>query len=68
MSEIGKIGGIKLKGGYFESEKNLSILTAQKKGKKYATKVSIIYGENGSVKTTISKAFSISIISVCGLI
>ncbi|MBV0922362.1 AAA family ATPase [Limosilactobacillus reuteri] len=58
MSEIGKIGGIKLKGGYFESEKNLSILTAQKKGKKYATKVSIIYGENGSGKTTISKAFS----------
>ena len=33
MSEIGKIGGIKLKGGYFESEKNLSILTSQKKAK-----------------------------------
>lgn len=61
MSEIGKIGGIKLEGRNFEREKYLPLLTyrlCQKKIiKNEATRVSIIYGENGSGKTTISKAF-----------
>lgn len=63
MSEIGNIGGIRIKGRNFETEQYLPILTVQKKDKatnemrNCATRVSIIYGENGSGKTTISKAF-----------
>lgn len=58
MSEIGKIGGIKLEGRNFEREKYLPLLTGQVNQRNLATRVSIIYGENGSGKTTISKAFS----------
>lgn len=66
MSEIGNIGGIKLEGRNFVREKYLPLLTVQtiqkkdnkKIEKNEATRVSIIYGENGSGKTTISKAFS----------
>ncbi|MCD7121893.1 AAA family ATPase [Limosilactobacillus albertensis] len=65
MPEIGKIGGIRLEGRNFEKQKYLPLLTVQtvqKKGNEKiieneATRVSIIYGENGSGKTTISKVF-----------
>lgn len=50
------ISGVMIKGDMFEGEKTFNLFS--KKGKnEYPTRISIIYGKNGSGKSTITKAF-----------
>lgn len=53
MKTIEKIASIKIQGGIFESETELPLL----KGSKYSPRFSLLYGKNGSGKSTVSRAF-----------
>lgn len=57
MSQISKVCGIEVKGRIFSELTPLQLLGYRKKENEYNSRVSLIYGENGSGKTTISRAF-----------
>lgn len=57
MNQISKVAGIKVKGRIFSEQTILQLLGYTKKGNKCTSRSSLIYGENGSGKTTISRAF-----------
>ncbi|EKM0358877.1 AAA family ATPase [Listeria innocua] len=48
--------GVKIKGAMFEGEKNFPLFSNEGKNI-HPTRVSIVYGKNGSGKSTITKAF-----------
>lgn len=56
MSKISKVCGIEVKGRIFSELTTLQLLRYEKKGVLNSSRVSLIYGENGSGKTTISRA------------
>ncbi|MDD1401132.1 AAA family ATPase [Limosilactobacillus reuteri] len=57
MSQISKVCGIEVKGRIFSELTPLQLLGYRKRENEYDSRVSLIYGENGSGKTTISRAF-----------
>lgn len=50
------ISGIKIKGDMFEGEKTFKFFSKESKNA-YSTRISVVYGKNGSGKSTITKAF-----------
>lgn len=56
MSKISRICGIEVKGRIFSELTTLQLLRYENKGALNSSRVSLIYGENGSGKTTISRA------------
>ena len=55
--EVQKVAGIKFN-NYKKEEQQLMLFLRERKGKKIPSGISIVYGANGSGKTTISRAIS----------
>lgn len=57
MNQISKVTGIKLKGRMFSNLSTLQLLSYGNGEHQNSSRVALVYGKNGSGKTTISRAF-----------